>query len=339
MDKQSFFITQTRLGLIHSLLLRDVKRWLDEQAKSESTHKVLLYDVRRFVENKAITLMKDRQGQRYKNIFNCMAFPVGVNRNNVAAHYSPRDWEDEWFDLRRDSVSIDFGLMDPSNGVLTDGAFTWNGLENTECIQLSDIAKGVVDHMIAKSGPDVILGELGKECQEYVGSKEVVIEGKEEYRQVTTIKDLCGHKIAPYVIHAGKAVPSVHLPTYKMRMEEEETYAIEVFPTTGNGKSYEVPISKQVPSHLALCGNVMDNMKSEKRQFVAKLMSIASTRRYVPFDPEWYSMSDSLIKGGIEEKMWKAYPAIKTQDDSPVVQWEKMIRVQKRSGVKILVQA
>jgi hypothetical protein len=30
MDKQSFFITQTRLGLIHSLLLRDVKRWLDE---------------------------------------------------------------------------------------------------------------------------------------------------------------------------------------------------------------------------------------------------------------------------------------------------------------------
>ena len=45
-----------------------------------------------------------------------------------------------------------------------------------------------------------------------MSSKEVVIEGKEERQPVTTLKDLCGHKIAPYVIHAGKAVPTVHLP-------------------------------------------------------------------------------------------------------------------------------
>ena len=90
----------------------------------------MLYDVRAFVENKVVTLMRDKDRRPYPNIFNCMAFPVGVNKNNVAAHYSPREWEDASLDLKKDSVSIDFGLMDPAEGVLTDGAFTWNGSEN-----------------------------------------------------------------------------------------------------------------------------------------------------------------------------------------------------------------
>lgn len=75
--------------------------------------------------------LKTRSGRPYDSVFSCMAFPVGVNKNSVAAHYSPRDWEQETLDLRRDSVSIDFGLYEPTTGVLTDGAFTWNGVDNT----------------------------------------------------------------------------------------------------------------------------------------------------------------------------------------------------------------
>lgn len=67
------------------------------------------------------------------------------------------------------------------------------------------------------------------------------MEGLETRQSVTVLKDLCGHKIAPYVIHAGKAVPSIGLPNYTKRMEEGESYAIEVFPTTGDGRTVEVP--------------------------------------------------------------------------------------------------
>jgi methionine aminopeptidase len=66
-------------------------------------------------------------------------------------------------------------------------------------------------------------------------------------------------------------------------------------------------------------------------------MSIASTRRYVPFDPDWYNMEDRIIMGGLKDEMWKAYPAIKTCDGSPVAQWEKMVRIEEGGGSRLLV--
>lgn len=282
--------------------------------------------------------MRTRQGRPYNNIFNCMAFPVGVNRNNVAAHYSPRDWEDEWLDLKKDSVSIDFGLMDPSLGVLTDGAFTWNGEENHIGKQLSVIAEGAVDEIIKHAGSDAVLGELGHACQEYVSSQEVVIEGKEERKSVSVLKDLCGHKIGPYVIHAGKAVPSISLPQYTVRMQTGETYAVEVFPTVGDGQSVEVDVEEDVPTHLSLNGDIIQRMKTAPRDYMAKLISIVTTRKCVPFHPDWYNLEDTVVKGGIKDEFWKAYPTIKTRDQSLVVQWEKMIRVMD-SGTKLLLKA
>lgn len=85
----------------------------------------------------------------------------------------------------------------------------------------------------------------------------MVLEGGEECLPVRVLKDLCGHKIDPYVIHAGKAVPSIGLPHYTKRMMERETYAIEVFPTTGSGESFEVPIDNTIPNHLSLNTNVL----------------------------------------------------------------------------------
>jgi methionine aminopeptidase len=77
-----------------------------------------------------LSVLKNKSGNRYNNVYNALAFPVGVNKNDVAAHYSPRDWEDAYLDLKRDSVSVDFGLFEPSLGLITDGAFTWNGSED-----------------------------------------------------------------------------------------------------------------------------------------------------------------------------------------------------------------
>ena len=198
--------------MIHSFILRDTKRWLDEKAASSNPQPVLLYDIRKFVETRAHSLVRNQSNEPYPNLFQCMAFPVGVNKNDVAAHYSPCDWESETLDLTKDSVSIDFGLFEPTLGVLTDGAFTWNGRDNHEGSQLSLFAEEAVNHIISKSGPDAILGELGRECHEFLSSKEVVIEGVETRKPVHVLKDLCGHSIAPYVIHAGKAVPSIPLP-------------------------------------------------------------------------------------------------------------------------------
>ena len=47
-------------------------------------------------------------------------------------------------------------------------------------------------------------------------------------------RNLNGHSIAPYQIHAGKSVPIVR-GGETTRMEEGEFYAIETFGSTGKG--------------------------------------------------------------------------------------------------------
>ncbi len=80
------------------------------------------------------------------------------------------------------------------------------------------------------------LGELGREIQEVMESYEVEIKGK--VYPVKSIRNLFGHTIAPYKIHAGKSVPIVKSPMQD-KMEEGELYAIETFATTGKGWIYE----------------------------------------------------------------------------------------------------
>lgn len=50
--------------------------------------------------------------------------------------------------------------------------------------------------------------------------------------QIKPIRNLSGHLIAPYHIHAGKSVPIVKGGTTQ-KMEEGEMYAIETFGSTG----------------------------------------------------------------------------------------------------------
>ncbi|VDQ08025.1 unnamed protein product [Trichobilharzia regenti] len=51
---------------------------------------------------------------------------------------------------------------------------------------------------------------------------------------VKPIRNLNGHSLGPYQIHAGKTVPIVR-GGEQTRMEENEYYAIETFGSTGKG--------------------------------------------------------------------------------------------------------
>ena len=52
--------------------------------------------------------------------------------------------------------------------------------------------------------------------------------------QVKCVRNLNGHSIAPYQIHAGKSVPIVK-GGEATKMEEGEFFAIETFGSTGKG--------------------------------------------------------------------------------------------------------
>lgn len=61
--------------------------------------------------------------------------------------------------------------------------------------------------MLQEAGIDARLGEVGSAIQEVMESYEVELDGKTY--QVKSIRNLNGHSLGPYRIHAGKTVPIV----------------------------------------------------------------------------------------------------------------------------------
>lgn len=97
---------------------------------------------------------------------------------------------------------------------------------------LLEAAKQATYTGIKTAGIDVRLGDVGAAIQEVMESYQVEIEKK--IYDVKVVKNLNGHSIDPYHIHAGKTVPCVK-SNDQTKMEENEFYAIETFGSTGNG--------------------------------------------------------------------------------------------------------
>ena len=92
--------------------------------------------------------------------------------------------------------------------------------------------KEATDCGIREAGIDVRLCDIGAAIQECMESYEVELDGK--VHQVKAVRNLNGHSIMPYQIHAGKSCPIVK-GGEATRMEEGEFFAIETFGSTGKG--------------------------------------------------------------------------------------------------------
>lgn len=94
--------------------------------------------------------------------------------------------------------------------------------------------------------------EVGEAIQEVMESYEVEIEGRTY--PVKSVRNLSGHSIGPYEIHAGKNVPIVKGGD-GTRMEEGEFFAVETFGTTGRGHVTEVRWQGRRKRRPLLVGN------------------------------------------------------------------------------------
>ena len=227
-----------------------------------------------------------------------IGFPVGISINDVAAHFTPSK-EHNPIISGCDVVKIDYGVH--VNGCISDGAFSWcpNGKYNN----LIKVAEEATNTGIKNAGVDAILGEIGYSIQEIIESSEIEING--ELKPIKSIYDLCGHQIKQFIIHAGKAVPNIGIP-YMERMKENEVYAIETFPTTGNGAIYED----------LECNHFMIDKKYDGEGITKQIYDI---RFSLPFCPRWF---DFPIP---DNKYIKKYPIIKTVDNGIVAQYEETI--------------
>lgn len=320
-----------KAGVIHKLvqshakeLLSSLSTQIAETDDSKSAKRVVLYDMAESIENKIRDLTKF---DPKLPLLGGVAFPTGLSVNECAAHWTPiKRGSGETFSPQYDILKVDFGVH--LNGHIIDGAFSYT--ENPELQPLIDCSIEATNKGISLAGPDAILGDIGAEIQQIIESYEIVINGKTY--PVKSIGDLCGHQIQQYKIHAGKAVPNIALPYYKVRMQEGEQYAIETFPSTGSGSVRE-------DSDFSQCSHFMKTSKNKLKGSLAKLAapidknfgSLAFCQRYAQSQKVKLSLND--YKKLTESKVIEKYPPLYDKKGSYVAQTEKCIIITSKGRI------
>jgi methionyl aminopeptidase len=145
------------------------------------------------------------------------AFPPQFSLNEIAAHnYS--DNKDETEFKKGDLVKLDVGIH--VDGLIADTATTIDLGDNTELVQAS---KEALDEALKLFTPGTKLNEIGKKIEEVITSY-----------GFNPIKNLSGHEIKPFELHAGLTVPNYDNGDETI-IKEGQVFAVEPFATTGEG--------------------------------------------------------------------------------------------------------
>jgi len=182
-----------------------------------------IYEIANFVENQiSINLPNEKN----KGI----AFPTGINIDNVVAHYTPLN--DTNIFIENDNIAkIDYGVH--IDGYIIDSAFSVN--YDYKYKSICDASEQAVLNVIKNIGIDSRFKELSSIIEETVKSYEYEENGI--LKPVKIIDNVYGHNIKQYQIHGGKFLyPTVQKDDNQI-VEENEIMAIEVFTSNGSGKT------------------------------------------------------------------------------------------------------
>lgn len=271
-----------------------------------------------------------------------IAFPVGVNINNVVAHDSKTV---SIPDTRKfyvgDVVKIDIGVH--VNGRIIDSAFTHiitdkAGVHDEKNIYNSvlNASRESVFNTIKLSGPEQRLDELSEYIDEIIQSYEVDIGG--DLLPIKSVAGIGGHNIKKYKIHGGKLILS--RPDYEVqgnqKMEDGEVYAIETYATTGYGIMTQNDDLIKCTHYMSADHNDINNNKNitkkDKKIFrKTDLYKWMDTRKGLPFSSSWIigkiPKLEKAFKNGIPSGQVIAYPPLYDEENSVVAQFEHTIHV------------
>ncbi|MBS73786.1 MAG: type II methionyl aminopeptidase [Euryarchaeota archaeon] len=175
------------------------------------------------------------------------AFPATIAVNEFAAHYttdhaliSPEGWEDEMVFKNGDLVKLDVGVH--INGHIGDNALTieiGNKGKHTEQIKAARESRDAAIEMLHPGTPWYKVGAAAAQPTIDAGFQ--------------PIRNLCGHQLKPWELHAGVSVPSYACgpdnPGFKGVVEEGAVYAVEPFNTSGDSGMI-VNVGKQNSSNI-----------------------------------------------------------------------------------------
>lgn len=178
------------------------------------------------------------------------AFPVDVSINHVAAHDCPL-YNDERVIKKGDVVKLDIGAH--VNGKVTDTAVTVEVYSDKykKLIEASEVA---LKKAIEICKPGVKIREIGKVIQDTITKY-----------GFSPVKNLSGHSVGDYEVHAGLTIPNYDNGNENI-LEKDMIIAIEPFATTGEGKIIEGKLSEVY--NVIEQKNVRDSFSREVLEFI-----------------------------------------------------------------------
>ena len=251
----------------------------------------------------------DLVNQRVAELGGKMAFPCNVDIDHIAAHYVA-PIHDKTVIPERSLVKLDVGVH--VDGYIADTAKTVSFDPNYD--YLVEAATAGLNAAIQTIRAGVRANEVGAAIEEAIKS-----------HGARPIRNLTGHKLARYVVHAGQSIPNVDGLDHHM-INTGDVYAIEPFAVPPNADGV---VTDGPPS------NIYRMIKRRSVKGTAKKMQkyIQDEYRTLPFASRWvlrkYNTPDS--KAAFDEllraKSIMSYPQLIERTRAKVAQAEHSVIV------------
>lgn len=234
------------------------------------------------------------------------AFPCNICINEVAAHYTSLP-DDQTVIPPRSIVKVDIGVS--LDGYIADTAVTIAFSPELEA--LAEASRAVLHEAIKSMRPGVDVSQIGFTIQKTanrLGFK--------------PIRNLTGHEIKRYELHAGLTIPNIAAPS-PGKLQVNHVYAIEPFLTTMRGAG-EVVSAKLATIFRADPGKLkMEKLKPEEQQLLKYLVE---KFRGLPYTPRWIEG----FNGKVHEQLVRlgrvhVYPVLVERSKQPVAQSEHTV--------------
>lgn len=237
------------------------------------------------------------------------AFPCNICINDVAAHYTPTIGDTSIIPARS-LVKVDIGVC--VEGYIADTAIT---ISFDSYLQpMVEAVNSALLEAVKIVKPGVQTSTIGGVIQRVITS-----------RGFKPIRNLTGHEITRYNLHAGLSIPNIQIARSE-KLELNHVYAIEPFATTSDGGG-EVASSNTTTIYRLNVGK----FKLEKLEEERKLLEFIYDRfNGLPYTPRWIPDFEKLSK--IHDKIVKmgkiySYPVLVERKGKPVSQAEHTVIV------------
>ncbi len=238
------------------------------------------------------------------------AFPTTLCVNQLAAHYAPLMNDDTIYN-EGDMLKIDVGAH--VEGCVGDTAATIGG--NEKLIQAS---REALNKAISLAVPGQELCIIGKAINDTI-----------ESHGFNSIKNLSGHHIKEYTLHAGISIPNYNNNDTRC-LEEGMVIAIEPFATDGS----DGMVLESIPSNIYLLENIKPVRNMEARKI---LKCIKEEFHTLPFAARWIEKKFGKLGFGFRmlerEGIIRSYPQLIEKSKGMVAQSEHTIIVKKEPEI------